>query len=167
MRQKRGDIERVAAEFEGWRARRKGRVIPAGLWKAAVGLLDRYSSTMICRRLRLNQSRFRDEREGRGREVVVRRGGAARAAQELVLTRRSATASATAGRFVQLPALGIAVANSPTAGHGAEKFWGSAGCRITIESGRGTLTLVTTTHDAALADAVCRFVLGGLDGDGR
>lgn len=167
MRQKRRDIERVAGEFERWRARREGRVIPAGLWKTAVELLDRYSSTVICRRLRLNQSRFKDEREARGREIVRRRGGAARAAQELGLARRSATASPGVGRFVQLPALGVAVASGPRPGHAAEMSSGSAGCRLTIESGRGTLTLVTAAHDAALSDAVCRFVMGGLDGNGR
>jgi len=169
MRLKRPDIERVVSEFEGWRARREGRAIPADLWNAAVGLLDRYSAATICRRLRLNQSRFKEEREARGRAFVGRRhgrGGARRGVQEAQLARRLATAAA-AGPFVELPALGVALSSGPPPRQRAEGSWGPTGCRLTIESGRGTVTLVTAMHEAALADAVCRFVLGGLDGNSR
>jgi hypothetical protein len=39
--------------------------------------------------------------------------------------------------------------------------------RLVLESAAGTLSVVTTTPDRGLIDAVCRFVLGALDGDSR
>jgi hypothetical protein len=60
-------LEGVLGEFEKWRARRRGRsAIPEKLLCAAVDLVDRYSSTTICRRLRLNPGRFKEAREARG-----------------------------------------------------------------------------------------------------
>lgn len=53
MRTKKPEIEEVLRQFETWRANRHGRLIPEELWKAAVGLLDRYSASTICRHLRV------------------------------------------------------------------------------------------------------------------
>src|SRR3970282_149700 len=66
MRSTRPDLERVLAEFDAWRAKPRGRLIPDRLWKAAVGLLDGYSSSLTCRQLRLNPTRFQQGPEARG-----------------------------------------------------------------------------------------------------
>jgi hypothetical protein len=45
---------------------------------------------------------------------------------------------------------------------------GGGGCRLTVESASGRLTVVTTNSGRELVDAVCQFVLGALtDGSGR
>ena len=47
----------------------------------------------------------------------------------------------------------------------AERTHGASGCRLTLESTAGTLSLVTVAPGPGLVEAVCRFVLGAL-GDG-
>jgi len=72
MRSKKPELEDVVDQFEAWRAKPHGRRIPAELWKAALGLLDRYSPSTICGYLRLNAGRFKQMREARG--VVEKKG---------------------------------------------------------------------------------------------
>ena len=40
MRSKKAELEDVVKQFEAWRAKPHGRLIPEELWKAALGLLD-------------------------------------------------------------------------------------------------------------------------------
>jgi hypothetical protein len=79
-------------------AARVRRAIPEPLLRAAVALLDRYTPSAICRRLRPNATRF------------------ARACQALKGTH--AKAPGVGGAFVELPALGVA-AMTPQAPLGA------------------------------------------------
>ena len=44
MRSKKTDLEEVLEQFEAWRAKPHGRLIPEELWKGAVSLLDPESS---------------------------------------------------------------------------------------------------------------------------
>jgi hypothetical protein len=80
MRSNKPDLDGVLAEFDAWRATPCGRLIPDRLWTAALDLLDRYSSSTICRHLRLNPTRFKQVREvrdmaaGAGRPSRKRRG---------------------------------------------------------------------------------------------
>ncbi len=66
MRTKKPELEEVVRQFETWRSKRDGRLIPEELWKAALSLLDRYAPSTICRHLRLNAGRFKQIREARG-----------------------------------------------------------------------------------------------------
>ena len=150
MRSTRRDLEDVVARFEGWRARRQGRAIPDELWGAAIRLLDRHTASAICGALGLNPTRFKQMREARGVS-----GGATR--------RRAAAAVAgpEGGGFVELtrPRLALLAGMAPSAA-GTD-----GGCRLTLESAAGTLSVVTAVPGSALVEAVCRFVLGAL-GDG-
>lgn len=176
MRSKKPDLESVLAEFEGWRAKPRGRLIPPKLWRAAVALLDRYSSSTICRHLRLNPARFKQIRKARGvapggRRPRRRRGreGTVGRSSRRRLSLRAAphqvTSAASGNAFVELRPLSVGVGDGivpPTVG---EMPRGAARCRLTLESAAGTFTVVTATPDHGLVDAVCRFVLGAL-GDG-
>lgn len=177
MRSKKPDLEDVVAEFEEWRAKPRGRLIPAKLWKAALELLDRYSSSSICRHLHLNPARFKQVREARRfappseRRPKRRRGGggaeprAPRRGLRLRTAPPQATLAPSGSGFVELPRLSVAAGGGiipPTVG---EVPRGTAGCRLILESAAGTLTVVTATPDHGLVDAVCRFMLGAL-GDG-
>ena len=149
MRSTRRDLEDVVARFEGWRARRQGRAIPDELWGAAIRLLDRHTASAICGALGLNPTRFKQMREAR--EVSV---GATR-------RRAAAVARPEGGGFVELtrPRLALLAGMAPSAA-GTD-----GGCRLTLESAAGTLSVVTAVPGSALVEAVCRFVLGAL-GDG-
>jgi hypothetical protein len=154
MRSTRRDLDGVVVKFEGWRAKRQGRAIPDELWEAAIRLLDGYTASAICRALGLNPARFKQMREARGVSV----GGRA--------TRRraaDAVARREGGGFVELapPRLVLGVGMAPS----AERTHGASGCRLTLESTAGTLSVVTAAPGAGLVEAVCRFVLGAL-GDG-
>jgi hypothetical protein len=167
-------LEAVLGEFEKWRARRRGRsAIPKELWRAAVDLVGRYSSTTICHRLRLNPGRFKGAREARGvapgeggvRRVRRRRRAGSRKRRSWsgrrfsVAPRRVALVPA-AKEFVELPAPSVAgvagVFPSPVV------VMPRAGIRLTLESAAGTVTVSVATADPALADAVCQFVRGAL-----
>lgn len=67
------------------------------------------------------------------------------------------------GGFVELapPGLGILGGLRPR----VEPTHGRTGCRLTVQSEAGTLSVVTAAPAPALVEAVCRFVLGAL-GDG-
>jgi hypothetical protein len=170
MRSGKLDLDDVVALFEGWRANKQGRLIPAGLWQAAIGLLDRYSPSAICRRLRLSPARFKEVRQAavagaadgsRGAGVPVRGGDrqAVRAPRPL-----PARVAAVRGEraFVEFPALGVAIGEVAGPRGRGEVPPASAGCRLVLESATGTLTVLTRAPDDDLVDAVCRFVLGAV-----
>ena len=43
MRSRKAGLSEVEKQFESWRSKPHGRLIPEELWNAAVGLLDRYT----------------------------------------------------------------------------------------------------------------------------
>jgi hypothetical protein len=165
-------LEAVLGEFEKWRARRRGRsAIPEKLWCAAVDLVERYSSTTICRRLRLNPGRFKEVREARGvpsgeRGLRWRRragsgGRRSGSGRRFSLGRHRVALVPAPKTFVELP--------SPNAPGGVGVFPPSVvmprttpGIRLTLESATGMLTVSTATADSVLADAVCQFVRSAL-----
>ena len=73
MRSKKAELEDVVKQFEAWRAKPHGRLIPEELWKAALGLLDRYAPSTICSHLRVNAARFKQVRESGGAVVGEKR----------------------------------------------------------------------------------------------
>ena len=164
-------LEAVLARFERWRARRQGRApIPRKLWDAAVDLVSRYSSTTVCRRLRLNQGRFKaacEERgvvsPGRGRR---RAGGARRRSWGSSLrhrpARRSVGLPAACKTFVELPWPFGATGTGVFPPAAAVMPWNGAGIRLKLESAAGDLTVSMARPDSLLADAVCQFVRGAL-----
>ena len=143
----------MVARFEGWRARREGRAIPDDLWDAAIRLLDGHTPTAICRALGLNATRFKQMREARG---VIASGRMRRRAAALV-------ARPEGSGFIELapPRLVRGVGMAPR----VERTHGASGCRLTLESAAGTLSVETAAPGQELIEAVCRFVLGAL-GDG-
>lgn len=142
---KRPDLDDVHAQFEAWRAgARVRRSIPEPLLRAAVALLDRYTPSTICRRLRLNAARL----------------GRARQAWEGT----HAKATGVSGAFVELPALGAAMAPQPpripldALGQGAE-------CRVVLETAAGgRLSVELARVDAAWLEVVCRSLLAASAG---
>ena len=172
MRSTRPDLERVLAEFDAWRARPRGRLIPDRLWTAAVGLLDRYSASRICRQLRLNPTRFKQVRAARGVVARPRRSAGRRrrtaAAGWVPPTGRLAgtpdrVMPRTRGRvFAELPLLAGAGAGGSMPAPMSDAPRSAAGCRLIVESAAGTLTVVTAMPPPGVVDAVCRVVLGAL-----
>jgi len=154
MRSTRRELDAVVAKFERWRRKRQGRAIPGELWDAAIRLLDGHTASTVCRALRLNHRRFRQMREARGAHPG---GGVAR--------RRAASAVVPpeSGGFLELapPGLGLLGGMRPR----VEPAHGGVGCRLTVESAAGTLSVVAAAPGPALVEAVCRFVRGVL-GDG-
>src|SRR6266700_1450851 len=62
-RKSRESLETVEAAFEEYRQRRLGnRALPEELWARAVGLLEAYPITQVCRELRLNSKRLSEQR---------------------------------------------------------------------------------------------------------
>jgi hypothetical protein len=176
MRSKKPDLGRVVAEFEGWRAKPHGRLIPEKLWRGALELLDGYSSSTICRHLRLNPARFKQIREAQGvsrdeRRARRRRGRGGVLGRALGAGLRLRTAphqvrlAPSGNAFVELRPLSVGVGGGIVAPAVGEKPRATAGCRLILESAAGTLTVVTARPDPGLVEAVCRFVLGAL-GDG-
>ncbi len=172
MRSTRPDLDRVLTEFDAWRAKPRGRLIPDRLWKAAVGLLDGYSSSLICRQLRLNPTRFKQARDARG--VVARpsrpagRRRRTTAAGGVPRTRRRAGAPDRVlprirGRaFAELPPLAVAGAGGTMPAPMSDAPRRAAACRLIVESAAGTLTVVTAMPPQGLVNALCRVVLGAL-----
>jgi hypothetical protein len=136
-------LEEVHAQFEAWRADsgHARRAFPERLWRAAVGLLDRYPSSVVCRRLRLNATRF-----ARVREALGLPGAKARAA------------------FVELPAL-HALAAPVMAMDGSDP---SIACRVVLDTAAGArLSVELARVDAATLAWVCRSMLAaGADAHG-
>lgn len=59
-------LELVEAAFCAWRAQRSSRaeLIPNNLWSMALGLYPQYKRSIICHRLRLCGSQFKNRLEG-------------------------------------------------------------------------------------------------------
>lgn len=173
MRSKKPELEEVVEKFESWRAKRQGRLIPDELWKAALSLLDRYSPSTICRHLRLNSKRFKQVREARGGVKASRTMGSGRAGSRGEGHRNATTAervTALAPRnnaFVELPALGVGIGSGLSAAMLHESEREPGGCRLSLESAAGTLTLVTVGRERKLVEAVCRLVLGAFANGSR
>ena len=175
MRSKKPDLEEVLEQFEDWRAKPHGRLIPNELWKAAVSLLDRYSPSTICSRLRLNATRFKQVREAsiaKPNGALARRRLGQAEGRSVRLSGRTASGLNTTlamGRnaFIELPALGVGRGTkSPSTLRAVEQV--PTGCHLTLESAYGTLSVVTLRNsDEGLVDAMCRFVLGAIAGSSR
>lgn len=178
MRSTRPDLDSVLAEFDAWRAKPRRRRIPDRLWTAALELLDRYASSTICRHLRLNPARFKQAREvhdvasgarrpRRQRRGVGIEGWAARPGRRLRAAPHQGTGAPRRNTFVELPLLTGACGSGPSAPPVGAVPCGTAGWRLILESGAGTLTMVTATPSPGLVDAVCRVVLGALRNGSR
>jgi len=169
---KRPDLDGVRTQFEAWRAGPRGRAIPGHLWRAALRLLDRYRSSTICRRLVLNPSTFKRMRETLGGSSAERRGssrrerrGWARPAcprgrRRQFTSAERAEAGSRRRAFVELPSLGLAVRSALAPPVPLDGGRPDAVCRLVVDSAGGSrLTVVLTSVDVAVIDAVCRSVL--------
>ena len=178
MRSKNPELEDVVGQFEAWRGKPHGRLIPAELWKAALGLLDRYSPSAICGHLHLNAERFKQMREARGvlkekGRIGRRRSSASMRSPRKLLHRSSAREQVLGlglapGRnaFIELPPLGVGGGIMTPPLREVERV--PAGFRLTLESAFGTLSVVTLrSSEEGLVEAVCRVVLGALAGSSR
>lgn len=170
MRSKKPELEEVVRQFETWRSKRHSRLIPDELWKAALSLLDRYAPSTICRHLRLDAGRFKQIRVARDGVKRIRTRGSGRSGSRR--ERRNAGAErvmalAPRNGFVELPALGVGIGGGMSAEMPHEFEHGRAGCRVSLESSVGTLTLVTAGRDGGLVEAVCRLVLGAFANGSR
>lgn len=137
---KRPDLDDVHAQFEAWRASGVGRrrALPEHLLRAAVALLDRYGSSMICRRLRLNGTRFRRARAAFG-----------------VAKTRDTGAHRT---FVELP---VPASMGPRNGPSAAVEAGSrpAECRVVFEpASGGRLSVAFARLDGVPFEALSRLL---------
>lgn len=164
MRTKKPELEEVLRQFETWRANRQGRLIPKELWKAAVGLLDRYSASTICRHLGLDAGRFKQIREAhggvKGSRAVGRRRSSSPRERRNVASKPVKALAPRNNAFVELPALGVGTGSGLSAAMLREPEGGPAGCRLSLESAAGTLTFATVGQERRLVEAVCRLVLG-------
>ena len=172
MRSRKLGLEEVVDRFESWRSKPHGKLIPAELWKLALELLDRHSPSTICSRLRLNAGRFKEMREARGiiegeRNHIgrVRAGGSLggpRPRQNESSGPEPVFGLVHGGRaFLELPPLGVGgglLSQASREGFGPM----SQGCRLTLESAGGTLSLVTAGREHEFVEAVCRLMLVAL-----
>jgi hypothetical protein len=140
---RRPDLDKVHAQFEAWRAAGHARrAFPERLWRAAVGLLDRYPSSVVCRRLRLNATRLARVREALG---ATRAGGAA--------------------AFVELPALHALAAPTMAGAAAVEGTGPRSACRVVLEPATGgRLSVELARVDAAWLEVVCRSLLAASAG---
>jgi hypothetical protein len=164
------NLEDVKAQFTAWRRERRGRAIPETLWKAALRLLDRYSPSAVCAALGLNATRFKRVREAertRPKGPRGRRGRRRGKREALGRDRRTSVEaiSSMAPAFIELPPLGVG-GGSLVAGPFGDAERAGSGCRFTLESAIGRLSVVTLrSPDAGLLETVCRWALDG-PGDG-
>ena len=171
MRSKKPDLEEVVEQFEAWRGKPHGRLIPDKLWKAALALLDRYAPSTICQHLRFNSTRFKQVREARGTvmgEKPPMRRERKEAGERPAHTRRprsvargrAITVAPVRNAFVEFPPLGVGgsiMARTPR-----EVGRGPSGCRLTLESAFGTITVVTASAEGGWVDVFCRFLVDAL-----
>jgi hypothetical protein len=152
----REELERVREEFEAYRGRSEGRRdLPEELWMKAVGLLERYPASRVCRELRLNSKRLNTKRYGEGAtgRAAIRVGG----------ERNRGRGSKSGAEFLQLSAGQIATASGVTVskkekgrGHGA--VWeapADSSCSITIERTDGSRLTVRSAGSQAVIEAIC------------
>ncbi len=153
MRTARSDLDSVAARFQAWRASRpRRRALPDRLWRAAVGLLDRHSSSAICRRLRLNQSRFK-----RAREVFAAAGATTRTTDNGGWRSRTYRRVIPRARraFVELPPLAL------QPGRQLEAHGMPGECRLVLEGGTGArLSVEFARVEPSWLRSVCTLLLG-------
>ncbi len=176
MRSKKAELEDVVKQFEAWRAKPHGRLIPEELWKAALGLLDRYAPSTICSHLRVNAARFKQVRESGGAVVGEKRfkghgrtgatGRSPRTVQDRSAAERVTALAPSGNAFVELPQFGMGLGGGMMTPPLGEVQHGASRCRLTVESAAGSLTVVTASGEGEneLVEAVCRFVLGALEG---
>ena len=164
MRTKKPELEEVVSQFETWRSKRDGRLIPEELWKAALSLLDRYAPSTICRHLRLNAERFKQIREARGcvkgNRTVGRGGSGSPRKRRNVTARPEKALTHRSNGFVELPPVGVDIGSGLSAAVLRELEGGRAGCRVSLESAAGRLTFATVGQERRLVEAVCRLLLG-------
>ena len=104
-------------------------------------------------------------RKGRRRSGAAERGPRTqwhRSAPEQVLALTS-----TRNAFVELPQFGVGFGGGIMAPAPREVGREPAGCRLTLESAAGTLTVVTANREHSLVEAVCGFVLGAITDSSR
>lgn len=142
----RPDLDDVHAQFEAWRAAKRGRrVIPERLLRAAVALLDRYPPSTICRRLRLNATRFARARQSLAGKHAKARGGG--------------------GAFVELAALGVAASEPQLSLVRLDALNRGAECRVVLEPATGgRLSVELARVDAAWLEVACRALLAASAG---
>ena len=70
--------------------------------------------------------------------------------------------TSTRNAFVELPQFGVGFGSGIMAPTPGEVGRGPAGCRLTLESAAGMLTVVTANREHNLVEAVCRFVVGAI-----
>jgi len=168
MRSKKPDLEDVKAQFASWRRERRGKSIPENLWRAALRLLERYSSSTICAALGLNATRFKQVREGGSWKAKrspgrVRRGRAQRRALRLVRGRSPAQVlpiPSGGPAFIELPSVGVG-SSGLLARASSEVERAGARCCLTLESALGRISVITLRGpEEGLVEAVCRWALG-------
>ena len=173
MRSRKAELSEVEKQFESWRSKPHGRLIPEELWNAAVGLLDRYTPSAICRHLRLNSARFKKVRKTHGAVVSAKRlkGGQRRVSGVGSLSKkpgRSGTEQVSAiapsrTAFVEL-AHGMGLSGGMMTPPLNSVQGEGTMCRLTVESASRSLTVVTSNREGEneLVESVCRFVVGAL-----
>ena len=151
---RRAELDEVAGRFDRWRSRRPTREIPRELWLAAWRLVGPYTVTRVCQRLRLNATRFK---------LMGGRLAAAGIKPERRVASRAAWRGPSSGgaTFVELAPIGL---TGPGMVAGANAEGGQGGCRLVVESARGTrVTIALERMNVAVIDGVCRLVLGEAD----
>src|SRR5436305_607252 len=64
------DLNSIRAEFENWRAQRKGRErLPEKLWKSAISMLDYYPFHKVRKELNLNTKQLKKRAEASGKST--------------------------------------------------------------------------------------------------
>lgn len=170
---RRRDLDAVLTQFEAWRVGGRRRRIPEDLWRSALGLLDRYRASTICRRLVLNPSRFKQMRGvvggpdiEQGRGPRRKRRSVARTAHLMRSGRRSASGEratdSTRPAFVELAPLGPGVLSALASPLRADGGRTATECRLVVSTSSGArLTVELMSADVAVIEAICRSVLGG------
>jgi len=160
MRSASSDLESVARRFEVWRsARPRRRALPERLWRAAVGLLGRQTPSAICRRLGLNESRFKHVREvlsGTGTTARARGDGGrpSKTKQRQIPRARRA--------FVELPSLALVRPGQEIEAPGMR-----AESRMVLESVTGArLSVEFARVDPAWLSSLCALLLGAAPATG-
>ena len=158
---------------------RGNRIEPTEIARVLDGLLDRYAPSTICSHLRVNAARFKQVRESGGAVVGEKRfkghgrtgatGRSPRTVQDRSAAERVTALAPSGNAFVELPQFGMGLGGGMMTPPLGEVQHGASRCRLTVESAAGSLTVVTASGEGEneLVEAVCRFVLGALEGSSR